>query len=567
MKNYFLDNPDIQFHLKHQDLDRMIRWHEDDFAEFPAYPQAPENEGDAREGYALVLSLVGELCARCLGPKAGEVDQQGTLLKDNEVIFPAPTQRAWELFAQAELLGFSLPRKYGGLHFPATILCMAQEMIARGDPSFLNFGLQQDIALAINKFASEEQKEDCLPRLARGEWDASMILTEPEAGSDLQAVSLRAVQDDRGQWRLNGVKRFITNGCGKLALVLARSEPEAPGGRGLSFFLYRREEGMTIRRLEHKMGIRGTATCELQFNQAPAELLGERKRGLTKYTIWLLNCARLGIAAQGIGIAEAAWREARTYAEKRIQFGRPIGEFPAVYEMLARMQVELEAGRSLLYTASRCVDLSEALESYLEKHPEQKPGLIDEKKKYGNYASFLTPLVKAYASEMANRAASAAVQVHGGSGYMKEFAVERLFRDARVTNIYEGTTQMQVAAALRGLLSGTAELLLDELDGGDYPHAPELPPKIRRARQIFQEAFALAKEKGDDRQFLSFHARRLSEMAGELIMAYLLLGDAHSGPDKLKIASLFIAGLEPRIRFLAELVKEEGEAFLENRLF
>jgi alkylation response protein AidB-like acyl-CoA dehydrogenase len=492
------------------------------------------------------------------------VDAQGPVLEDNRVSFNPATQRALDLFAQADLMGFSAPRKYGGLHFPAVTLCMASEIIARADGSFLNFGLQQDIALALVKFGSPEQIAACLPPLCRGEWDAAMVLTEPEAGSDLQAVNLRAFQDQNGQWRLNGVKRFITNGCGRLALILARSEPAARGARGLSFFLYRRDESMTIRRLEHKMGIHGSATCELEFNDAPVELVGERQRGLTKYTLWLMNCARLGVAAQAVGIAEAAYREAFDYAGQRIQFDAPIKQIPAVYEMLTRIKVHLEAGRSLLYETARFMDLKEALEEYQEKHPEQKAELIEDKKKYGKLAGFFTPLVKAYATEMANQAASDALQIHGGSGYMREFAVERLYRDARVTNLYEGTTQMQIVAALSGVISGTADMILGEYDAGDHSHAPDLVQKLRGLLPLYREAVDFAKARGDEQKFLSLHARALVEMCTDLILAYLLLRDARHSRRKLKTAADFIALLVPRLKSRAEYILHEGQTLLDN---
>jgi len=321
MENFLTDNKDILFHLEHLDLARVISLKEDNFEQAKQFAHAPKDTSDAMESYRMVLSIIGEISGEFIAPNAQAVDEAGPTLENNIVTLNPATQKAWDMLSKADMMGFAMPRKYGGLNMPNTILTIASEIIARADGSFLNLGLQQDNAGTINKFASEDQKDRYLPKLCSGEWDSSMVLTEPDAGSDLQAVNLKATQDSDGQWRLNGVKRFITNGKGTLALVLARSEEKAKGARGLSFFLYKRDDKMIIRRLEHKLGIHGSATCEMQFNNAPAELLGERKRGITKYTLWLMYNARLGVAAQGVGIAEAAYREADLYAAKRIQFG------------------------------------------------------------------------------------------------------------------------------------------------------------------------------------------------------------------------------------------------------
>ncbi|MDR0589336.1 MAG: acyl-CoA dehydrogenase family protein [Spirochaetaceae bacterium] len=568
MENFFKDNEDILFHLEHLDLDRIIRLKEEGFREADRYPHAPRDEQDARESYGLVLSIIGEICGEFIAPAAPQVDEEGPTLENNQVRLNPATQKALDMFAQADLMGFGIPRQYGGLNMPTTILSAAAEIIARADASFLNFGLQQDIAETINKFASEEQKQAVLPRLCSGEWGSSMVLTEPDAGSDLQAVNLKAVPGENGTWYLTGVKRFITNGCGTIGLVLARSEDQgagsARGARGLSFFLYERDDRMIIRRLEHKLGIHGSPTCELQFNHAPAQLVGERQRGLTKYTMWLMNNARLGIAAQAVGIAEAAYREADRYAAKRVQFDVPVRTLPPVFEMLTEMKVAIEAGRTLLYETSRFVDLKEGLEDYSEKHPEEKGEIIDEKKKYAKLAGFFTPMVKAYATEMANKVAYDAIQIHGGTGYMREFNAERHYRDARITNIYEGTTQLQIVAAIGPVTSGIARMILDEYDHAAYPQGPELLEKIRAARKLFDETLDFVKAyKGHD-QFLSYHSRRLVEMATDLIIGYLLLRDgAHSG-RKLKVASIFIAKMSSRIEANRNFILSEDGTLLKN---
>jgi alkylation response protein AidB-like acyl-CoA dehydrogenase len=546
------------------DLDRIIRLKEEGFREADRYPHAPKDEKDARESYGLVLSIIGEICGEFIAPAAPQVDEEGPTLENNQVRLNPATQKALDMFAQADLMGFCIPRQYGGLNMPTTILSAAAEIIARADASFLNFGLQQDIAETINKFASEEQKQEVLPRLCSGEWGSSMILTEPDAGSDLQAVNLKAVPGEDGKWYLTGVKRFITNGCGTIGLVLARSEDQGRGARGLSFFLYRRDDKMIIRRLEHKLGIHGSPTCELQFNHAPAQLVGERQRGLTKYTLWLMNNARLGIAAQAVGIAEAAYREADLYAAKRVQFGAPVRALPPVFEMLTEMKVAIEAARTLLYETSRFVDLKEVLEDYSEKHPEEKGEIIEEKKKYAKLAGFFTPMVKAYATEMANKAAYDALQIHGGTGYMREFNAERHYRDARITNIYEGTTQLQIVAAIGPVTSGIARMILDEYDQAGYSYAPELLEKIRAARKLFDETLEYVKAYKGHEQFLTYHSRRLVEMAADLIISYLLLRDgAHSG-RKLKAAAIFIARMPSRIEANRNFILSEDGALLKN---
>ncbi|MCL1836918.1 MAG: acyl-CoA dehydrogenase family protein [Treponema sp.] len=564
MENFLTDNEDILFHLEHLDLDRIIHFKEENFSQAKQYAHAPKDAQDARDSYRMVLSIIGEIGGEYMAPNAPAVDEAGPTLANNQVTLHPATKKAVDMLAQADMMGFCIPRQYGGLNMPTTILSIAAEILARADASFLNFGLQQDIAETINKFASEEQKQAYLPKLCSGEWDSSMILTEPDAGSDLQAVNLKAVQGTDGIWYLNGVKRFITNGCGTIGLVLARSEEKGKGARGLSFFIYRRDDKMIIRRLEHKLGIHGSPTCELQFNRAPAELLGERQRGLTKYTLWLMNNARLGVAAQAVGIAEAAWREADLYAAKRIQFGAPVRELPPVFEMLTEMKVAVEAGRSLLYETSRFVDLKEVLEDYSDQHPEEKGDIIEEKKKYAKLAGFFTPMVKAFATEMANKVAYDAIQIHGGTGYMKEFNAERHYRDARITNIYEGTTQLQVVAAIGPVTSGVAQMILDEYDKAGYSHSPKLLGKIREARAFFDEALEHAKKYEGHQQFLTYHSRRLVEMATDLVISYLLMRDGNHSERKQKVAAIFIAKMPSRVKANRDFIMSENGTLLKN---
>ena len=563
MENFLLDNEDILFHLENMDIDRIIKLREDNFKQAEEFSYAPVDLEDAKDSYKKVLNVIGEICGETLAPLASEIDEEGVKLVNGEVEYARGTALVQDMFAQADLMGFCLPRKYNGLNFPSTILSIAAEIVSRADGSFLNFGLQQDIGETLNKFGSEQQKQEVLPKLASGEWGSSMILTEPDAGSDLQAVNLRATQDSNGNWFLNGVKRFITNGCGTVGLVLARSEDGQTGARGLSFFLYKRDEHMKIRRVEHKMGIHGSPTCELQFNNAPCVLVGERKRGLSKYTMWLMNAARLGIAGQALGIAEASYREGDKYAKERIQFGHPIREFPAVYEMLTENKVALEAGRTLLYETAKFVDLKEGIEELVEKYPEKAADYKTDLKRYTRLANLFTPIVKAFNTEMCNKVTYDTIQIHGGTGFMQEFNAERHYRDARITNIYEGTTQLQVVAAIGGVTSGTAASIMDEYEGDDFSHAEELHKKVLEARHCFDKTLVGIKDI-KEADFLDYHSRRIVEMATDLIISYLLLRDAKKADRKKKIAEVFIEKMLPRIEMSMNFILGGKAVLIEN---
>jgi alkylation response protein AidB-like acyl-CoA dehydrogenase len=548
VENFFKDNPDIQFHLEHMDLSRVIDLLEDGFAEADTYPEAPSDAADAVDSYRRVLDIVGEIAGGYVAPRARDVDSQGATYADGEVTYAKGTREALDRLQKAELMGFTLPRRYGGINLPKTVYGMAIEIISRADASLMNlFGLQE-IGDTIYKFGSEEQKDRFLPQFSAGKVSGAMALTEPDAGSDLQSVMLRAHQDPDGQWRLNGVKRFITNGCADISLVMARSEAGSTGGRGISLFIYRRDAHMRIRRIEHKLGIHGSPTCEMQFNNAPAELLGRRKFGLVKYTMSLMNGARLGVAAQAVGIAEAAYRESRRYAGDRVQFKKSILRFPAIYEMLTDMQVSIEAARSLLYETSRLVDIKEGIEHRIAAHPDRAADLKEDEKRYTRYAALFTPMVKAMASEMANKVCYDAIQIHGGVGYTQEFDVERLYRDARITNIYEGTTQLQVVAAIGGVIGGVVfERLNDWEADTDFSAVSELFQRARSCRGHLETAIAQVKTKNDG-DFQEFHAGRLVEMATDTVCAYLMCMDACNDPRKERVAAVFLGKAEARIK-------------------
>lgn len=571
MSNFYLDNADLQDSLRHLDLTRIVRLRENDFGQATEFAYAPRDYEDAIDSYARALTIVGDIAGEFVDPRAESVDRIGSRLVDGEVCYAPAIDEALERLRQADLMGITLPRKYGGLNFPVTVSIMIVEMISRADPSLMNiFGLQ-DIADTINKFASDELKARFLPRFASGEVTGSMALTEPEAGSDLQNIQLKATQDEDGTWRLNGVKRFITNGCGRISLVLARSEEGTTDARGLSMFIYERDEHMRIRRLEDKLGIHGSPTCELQFDNAPALLVGERRRGLTTYVMSLMNGARLAIAGQAQGIAEAAYRAAAKYAGERIQFGAPILELTAVRGLLADMRVNVEAARTLLYETAMIVDIKEGLEHRIkqlagdtsEAAAAELKELRAELKTYTRVASAFTPMAKAYCTEMANEVAYQSLQVHGGSGYMRDFAVERFTRDARITNIYEGTTQLQVVAAIGGVLGGTLAARLDEYDAEDFGHTPELLARVRQARDNLTAAIAYVRDL-DDVRFRDFHARRLVDMAIDVATGYLLLRPAQTDARKLMVAQYFVDAMSARVQAAAGRVLNSEPAALDT---
>ena len=561
MSNFFTDNADLRRTLRGLALARVVRLREDDYAQAREFTYAPRDFEDALDSYERVLEIAGEIAGEYIEPRAEDVDRAGSELVAGEVCYARGIAEGLERLRQADLMGMTLPRRYGGLNLPVSVSVMVIEMVSRADPALMNiFGLQ-DISETINKFADEEMKAAYLPRFAAGEVTGSMALTEPEAGSDLQNVQLKATEQPDGTWRLNGVKRFITNGCGQISLVLARSEEGTTDARGLSMFLYERDEHMRIRRLEDKLGIHGSPTCELQFDDAPALLVGERRRGLTTYVMSLMNGARLAIAAQAQGIAEAAYRAAAKYADERVQFGAPIAELTAVRAMLADMKVSLEAARALLYETALIVDTKEALEHRLaqlqaaQKADEAASAgagaapegpdtdlktLRAELKTSTRLAALFTPLAKACCTEMANKVAYDSLQVHGGSGYMRDFAVERHARDARITNIYEGTTQLQVVAAIGGILGGTLAGRLDEYDAEDLGGTPELLARVRAARARLTECIDRVRGVQDVR-FRDFHARRLTDMAIDVCCAYLLLRGAHIGVVQLALEPFLAA--------------------------
>lgn len=526
MANFFLDNKDLQFHLEHPLMRKIVELKENGFADKDKYDYAPADFEDAMDSYRRVMEILGEICGDVIAPNAEGVDQVGPKVVDDHVVYAPGTAQNIEALTKAGLWGISLPRKYEGLNFPLITFVMANEMVARADTGFENIWGLQDCAETINEFASEELKAKYLPRVSRGE-TCAMDLTEPDAGSDLQAVMLKAHWDEaKGTWLLNGVKRFITNGDGHIALVLARSEEGTSDARGLSMFIYDRSHmAVKVRRIENKLGIKGSPTCELVFTDAPAELVGDRKLGLIKYVMSLMNAARLGIGAQSAGLSEAAYREAIKYANEREQFGKPIIQFPAVYEMLSNMKAKLYGSRALLYETTRFVEVYKCY-LHIAKERSLTPEERAESKHYTRLADAFTPLLKLMTSEYCNQMAYDSLQIHGGSGYMKDYPIERIYRDARITNIYEGTSQLQVVAAIRHVTTGTYLAQIKEYEAMEYtPELESTRQKLVEMREKYEKAVEKVTASGNN-EVVDFHARRLVEMAGHMVIGHLLVQQA-----------------------------------------
>lgn len=540
MSNFYNDNPDLKHHLSHPLMRKIVEMKERNFSDAEKFDYAPLDYEDAMDSYEKVLEIAGEISGEIVAQNAEDVDHEGPHVVDGHVVYAKGTQKNLDALVKAGLMGISLPRRYNGLNFSLVPYIMAADMVSRADAGFVNIWGLQDCAETIYEFADEDQRQRFLPRVCAGETMA-MDLTEPDAGSDLQAVMLKATYNEAdGTWRLNGVKRFITNGDGHIALVLARSEEGSHDGRGLSMFVYDRNDGgVTVRRIENKMGIKGSPTCELVFKNAKAELCGARRMGLIKYVMALMNGARLGIAAQSVGVSEAAYREALSYAHDRKQFGKPIIEFPAVFEMISLMKAKLDASRSLLYETTRFVDVYKIYEDIARERsltPEER----QEMKKYQRLADAFTPMAKGMGSEFCNQNAYDAVQVHGGSGFMKDYACERIYRDARITSIYEGTTQLQVVAAIRHVTTGTYLNQINAYAAEEYaPETSELKERLVKMTALYEEALKTVVD-NKNTEYTDFHARRLVEMAGHIIMGYLLLGDTTRNEKFLKSANVYV---------------------------
>ncbi len=538
--NYFLDNADLQFRLEHLTLQDVLEMKEQGYRFHKDYEAAPRHYADAVDNYRLLLEVLGEICARVIAPRAGEADLEGAHYADGQVSYSEATQEGLLALQQADLMGAMLPWEYGGLNLPESIFQMMVEIVSRADASLMTlFGLQE-ISAAINEYGTPEMKARLLPRFSHDGASGAMILTEPDAGSDLGAVQTKATYDEAsGKWFIEGVKRFATNGCADIALVLARSEPGSSDARGLSLFVVEKDETVKIRRIENKLGIHASPTCEVQYNHTPAELLGKRRYGLMRYAMALMNGARLAVGAQAVGIAEAAYRDAYRYANERHQFNQPICEIPPVARLLASMRGEIEAARALTTETAAWVDRTKVYEQIMESSPAPDPAIRAKLKQASNLAETLTPLTKYYASEMGNRVCYKAMQIHGGVGYMREFNVERHYRDVRVTNIYEGTSQLQVVAATGKLLGHALDSLLDEWAGLDYGEGlAELKDMLYEETAQFKQATDVLK--GKERQVIDYYASDLADMAVYLVNMWLMLQDGRVSERKRELAQLYI---------------------------
>ncbi len=558
MANYFLNNSDLQFHFKKLDIKDIVEIAEEGYTQSKEFRDAPVNYEDAMENYRKILEMVGDLAANNIAPRAADVDHEGASFHDGKVSYAKGTQKSLHELAQADLMGMILPRKYGGLNFPFSVYMMAVEMVSRADASLMNlFGLQ-DIADTVRKFGNEDQRMEFLPKFCTGEYTGAMALTEPDAGSDLQAVKLQAYQNAEGKWFLRGVKRFITNGNSQALLVLARSEQGTKDGRGLSLFVCHSGTTVKVRRIENKLGIHGSPTCELQFNDTPAQLVGDRKFGLIKYVFDLMYRARMGVSSQALGISQAAYEEAVEYAKSREQFGKHIYTLPAVSNMLIEMRVTLETNRSLFYHAALCVDRKEKLEEKIDAMKKEGKSISEETaalKALTKIANLLTPMSKYVLSESANKITYDALQIHGGTGYMKEFRVERLARDARITNIYEGTSQLQIVAAIGHVINDVLRDQFEKYEAKEYRGGLEtLANALKEIRALFLSCLKYVVEKKDS-AFQDVSAKDLVDLYSYQVIGYLVLEEALINSRKAFIANRYILSSLAKARNNVETIK------------
>ena len=565
MANYYSDHPEIEFHLNHPLMKRVVDLKERNYAEKDQFEDAPVNYEDAIENYKRLLDITGDVAGNIIEPNSESVDQEGPHLENGRMIYASKTFENLEATRKAGLWGLSMPRRYGGLNLPNAVFSMASEIISAADAGFQNIWSLQSCIDTLYEFGSEEQRQKYIPRICAGE-TMSMDLTEPDAGSDLQRVMLKATQDTDGTWRLNGVKRFITNGDSDIHLVLARSEEGTKDGRGLSMFIYdKRDGGVTVRHIENKLGIHGSPTCELVYKNAKAELCGSTRLGLIKYVMALMNGARLGIAAQSVGVEQEAYNEGLAYAKERAQFGEKIINFPAVYDMLSRMKAKLDAGRSLLYCCARYVDIYKALED-IARDTKLTPEERQEMKKYTRLADAFTPLAKGMNSEYANQNAYDAISIHGGSGFIMEYKCQRLFRDARIFAIYEGTTQLQVVAAIRYITNGTYLGIIKEMMESEVSDdLKALKERVGKLVELYEAAINKVKE-ANDQAVHDFLARRLYNMTGDIVMSLLILDDATKAPEMFqKSANVYVRMAEEEVlghsAYIQNFKAEDLESF------
>ena len=557
--------PEIEFQLSHPLMKRIVELKEKGFADAKDFADAPVNHDDAIENYRRILDITGEVAETIIEPNSENVDLEGPHLVDGRMVYASKTFENMDATRKAGLWGVSMPRRYGGLNLPNTVFSMLSEVISAADAGFQNIWSLQSCIDTLYEFGSEEQRQKYIPRICAGE-TMSMDLTEPDAGSDLQSVMLKATYSEKdGCWLLNGVKRFITNGDSDIHLVLARSEEGTKDGRGLSMFIYdKRQGGVNVRHIEHKLGIHGSPTCELTYKNAKAELCGETRMGLIRYVMALMNSARLGIAAQSVGLGQEAYNEALRYAGERQQFHKRIIEFPAVYDMLSRMKAKIDAGRSLLYMTARYVDIYKCLEDIQRERP-LTPEERAECKKYSRLADAFTPLAKGMNSEYANQNAYDAISIHGGSGFIMEYKCQRLYRDARIFSIYEGTTQLQVVAAIRYITNGTYLAIMKEmLENQVSEELKPLQNTVRTLVELYEQSINYVKG-ANNQEVQDFLARRLYDMTGDIMMSLLILDDATRAPHLFsRSANVYVHAAEEDVIGKSVYVKNFIEEDLVN---
>ena len=565
MANYYTDHPELEFHLHHPLMKRVVELKENFYADKESFDDAPVDYDDAIENYKRVLDITGDVAANIIAPNSESVDLEGPHLENGRMIYASKTVENLDATRKAGLWGVSMPRRYGGLNLPNVTFSMLSEIISAADAGFQNIWSLQSCIDTLYEFGSEEQRQRFIPRICAGE-TMSMDLTEPDAGSDLQRVMLKATYSgEEGCWLLNGVKRFITNGDSDIHLVLARSEEGTKDGRGLSMFIYdKRQGGVDVRHIEHKLGIHGSPTCELTYKNARAELCGSTRLGLIKYVMALMNGARLGIAAQSTGLSQEAYNEALAYAKERAQFGQKIIQFPAVYDMLSRMKAKLDAGRSLLYQTARYVDIYKALED-IERQRKLTPEEKQELKKYQRLADAFTPIAKGMNSEYANQNAYDAISIHGGSGFIMEYKCQRLYRDARIFSIYEGTTQLQVVAAIRYITNGTyLNVIKEMLEANVSEDLRPLKVRVEKMVELYEQAINYVKE-ANNQEVHDFLGRRLYDMTAEIVMSLLILDDATRAPELFqKSANVYVRMAEENVLGKVHYIKNFIEEDLPN---
>jgi hypothetical protein len=568
MANFYRDNDDLQFVIKNVDWGKFVPMLEDDFKEAAEFEMAPKNLAEAKETYDMILDTVGQVAAEVIAPDAAEVDKIGAKLVDGVVHYAPPTVKHIAQLKELGLMGMTLPRRFGGQNLPETLYTAANELIARADSGLMTIFSLQGCAETINFFASEELKEKYLPPTASGEKLHAMALTEPNSGSDLGSVKTKAtaVDEAKGLYKINGSKQFITNGCADIILTLARSEEGSTDARGLSLFIVEKGPLVQVARIEEKCGIHGSPTCVLVYNDAPGYLVGKRKRGLTQYVFQLMFGARLGIAIQAIGIAQGALECAKKYTSERKQFGTILKDFGQIRQILIADEVDLEAARALVYETAVLVDIRVAVERMMEKHPEKADALKPELKKYEKLCDTVTPIAKYVATELVNRIASDAIQVHGGYGFTREYPAERFFRDARITNIYEGTSQIQARAAVPGILSGNIEGYFVELSASVPATGPvgEMRKKADGMRSTLGRTVNFVKEQLKDEESIAIIRRELTDIACDVLQSYYLLRQAAKSARKVIVARKFMHDASFRVKSNSEKIFSRARFEIED---